>query len=1020
MNASKIIIFLLLLITLTIGSANAYPHKFNIVINPTSVNVKVNEQVKIDVYITYNGCKCHCHNNHGGYYGECKGNKFNITMVTWSSEPSIDSATFKFDNESGHWIWTWTPEKSGTYYVTFSATLERYCGCHKSWTVSRTAIVVVSGGTTSSTTKVNPALMVKYSADSGVVGKPANVTINLTAIREDVKTIPADVVLVIDSSESMDRYGTVIAGPKEVTITDEYQKVGEFTVEKDGATVEIDLQTPRDDWGGYVDMQIYYNGKKCQFCVELVCEYDDKHKHSKHCECIEWTDTLTFDGDVKISGLSKGKYEVYAKKHSHNANPHRIFMVELPPQRIDMAKEASKKFVDMLSSDDRVAVATFPRSEYNIINNAKILQHLTYDKDSAKYSIDYGFYLGPGGGTPMGDGIKVAIEELDKYGRKDATKAIILFTDGWWNEGINPLDEAQIAKEKGYKIYTIGCGGANQTALKQIAEITGGKFYYATDEDSLIEIYKDIAKSITIVAKNVSVSLTFTNNVTFNGNVGGSYTWNVGELAKNESASLTLTIVPQNTGYVKVADGELRYEYDDKLFEQKFEIYANYTNNPPQIEVKNKHTVKEGSTLKFTVEAIDPDNHSVQITNETPLPDNASFDGHIFTWTPSYDFVSTTEGSKNVTVTFKATDEYGASTTKTVTITVNNVNRAPILMVTPESVTIYEGNSTTINVSATDPDGDNVTVYWSSNELGVTDKPLTGDNWTYYFDYDFVTHPDKSRNITVTFKAVDNYDRYTTKTVVITVKDVNRATVVNGSEYTTDNNVNRAPAIKEIDEVEPEQKLNVTSVTINESETIKLKIMASDPDNDSLTLTWSCPKLHVSNSKENITDLGNNSWTWSYDNLSKETYHIEFTVSDGNLTDNATITINVIQYNPPYPKLSMNLVVTGKGPYVGDVIHIYVINETAVGPAILSKLKGGIKLFVNVTNATSDYNININVNGKKIYSSGLGKLTTYPYYIDIPFVPMTAGIYNVSACVPNSTVKPVYQPISVGIKPATS
>ncbi|WP_457550455.1 VWA domain-containing protein [Archaeoglobus sp.] len=943
MKAGKLAVFILL-ITLTVGVVNAYPHKFDITVNPTSANVKVNERVKIDVYVTYNGCKCHCYRygNHGKYYGKCNGNKFNVTMVTWSSEPSVN-ATFKFDNESGHWIWIWTPKESGTYYVTFSATLER---CHKSWTVSTTAVIVVSGGDTPSTTITNPALMVKYSSDSGVVGKPANVTINLTAIREEVKTIPADVVLVIDSSGSMDRYGTVIAGPKEVTLTDEYQKVGEFTVDKDGTTVEIDLQTPRDDWGGDVDVQIYYNGHKVSFCNNQYC-----------------TDTLTFDGNIWISGFWKGTYEVYAKKHNKNTNPNRIFIVELPPKRMDIAKSASKRFVDMLNSSDRVAVATFPKSKNNIANNAIILQNLTYDKDSAKWWIDHG--ISPGGGTPMGDGIKVAIDELDKNGRKDATKVIVLFTDGWWNEGLNPIDEAKIAKEKGYKIYTIGCGGANQTALKQIAEITGGKFYYATDENSLIEIYKDIAKSITIVAKNVSVSLTFTNNVTFNGNVGGSYTWNVGELAKNDSASLTLTIVPQNTGYVKVADGELKYEYDGKMFEQRFEIYANYTNNPPQIEVKKKeYTVKEGSTLNFTVEAIDPDGHSVTVT-AINLPNGASFDRNVFTWTPSYDYVVHPNTSKTVTVTFKAVDKYGASTTKNVTITVEDVDRAPVIDRIEGNTTINENETLRLTIIAHDPDGDSLTYY-----TNATFGELNGNVFTWTPSYD------DAGNYTIEFTVSDG-KLIDTKVITITV-----------------NNVDRAPTVS--------VTADKTNVTVGESVTFTVNV--KDPDNDNLKVTIN----YGDGNSDTKTVSGYGTLTFTHSFATAGTYKVNVTATDGiKSSSNYIVVVVNAPKNTMTPKASMNVVLNGNGPYVGDIIHIYIINETAVKEGLVTPPTNGVRIYVNITNISADncmnYGIKVTVSGKTIYNSTTLDELVNKGIVSTSFVPMTAGDYTVVAEIYNRT-----------------
>ena len=92
---------------------------------------------------------------------------------------------------------------------------------------------------------------------------------------------------------------------------------------------------------------------------------------------------------------------------------------------------------------------------------------------------------------------------------------MILLTDGANNAGgITPLDAAEIAKESGVRVYTIAAATdikeirqntpfgvittpieqVDEETLKGIAEITGGKYYRATDRQSLKEIYSDIDK----------------------------------------------------------------------------------------------------------------------------------------------------------------------------------------------------------------------------------------------------------------------------------------------------------------------------------------------------------------------------------------------------------------------------------------------------------------------------------------------------------------------------------------------
>jgi Ca-activated chloride channel homolog len=125
-------------------------------------------------------------------------------------------------------------------------------------------------------------------------------------------------------------------------------------------------------------------------------------------------------------------------------------------------------------------------------------------------------------GTAIGMGIATALKRLDKTEAK--SKIIILLTDGVNNRGeIDPLTAAELAKTLKTKIYTVGMGkegGApipidhpvfgkiyarnpdgslqltqiDEATLKKIADITGGKYYRATNEKVLSNIYDEISK----------------------------------------------------------------------------------------------------------------------------------------------------------------------------------------------------------------------------------------------------------------------------------------------------------------------------------------------------------------------------------------------------------------------------------------------------------------------------------------------------------------------------------------------
>ncbi|HGY56208.1 MAG TPA: VWA domain-containing protein [Caldithrix abyssi] len=119
-------------------------------------------------------------------------------------------------------------------------------------------------------------------------------------------------------------------------------------------------------------------------------------------------------------------------------------------------------------------------------------------------------------GTAIGMGLVNAIDRLRDS--KAKSKVIILLTDGVNNRGqVDPITAARIAQAYGIKIYTIGAGTRgtamypvddpvlgrryvpmrveiDEEVLKEIARITGGTYFRATDSDKLREIYKEIGE----------------------------------------------------------------------------------------------------------------------------------------------------------------------------------------------------------------------------------------------------------------------------------------------------------------------------------------------------------------------------------------------------------------------------------------------------------------------------------------------------------------------------------------------
>ncbi|MCL2167792.1 MAG: VWA domain-containing protein [Lentimicrobiaceae bacterium] len=114
-------------------------------------------------------------------------------------------------------------------------------------------------------------------------------------------------------------------------------------------------------------------------------------------------------------------------------------------------------------------------------------------------------------GTAIGDGLGTAVNRLRESEAK--SKIIILLSDGVNNSGyLDPYSSAEIAKNMSIKVYTIGVGTTGQAPyptpfgnvmmnteiderlLQSIAQITGGKYFRATNNEKLKSIYEEIDK----------------------------------------------------------------------------------------------------------------------------------------------------------------------------------------------------------------------------------------------------------------------------------------------------------------------------------------------------------------------------------------------------------------------------------------------------------------------------------------------------------------------------------------------
>lgn len=176
------------------------------------------------------------------------------------------------------------------------------------------------------------------------------------------------------------------------------------------------------------------------------------------------------------------------------------------PNRLEAAKKVAGDFVSNRPAD-RIGLVIFAGESFTqcpVTSDHAVLE-------SQIYQIDGSFLVD---GTAIGSGLATSVDRLKSSEAK--SKVVILLTDGENNGGlIDPKTAKEIAKSLSIKVYTIGIGSdgyattpvqgpggqvimqqekvnIDENLLKEIASETGGKYFRAKGNQSLIDIYKEI------------------------------------------------------------------------------------------------------------------------------------------------------------------------------------------------------------------------------------------------------------------------------------------------------------------------------------------------------------------------------------------------------------------------------------------------------------------------------------------------------------------------------------------------
>ena len=178
---------------------------------------------------------------------------------------------------------------------------------------------------------------------------------------------------------------------------------------------------------------------------------------------------------------------------------------DFDPDRLEAAKEVATKFI-LERPQDRIGLVVFAGESFTqspLTTDKAVLVNLMKDLHSGMIE----------DGTAIGLGLANAVNRLKDSEAK--SKVIILLTDGINNRGaVAPMTAAELAKTFGIRVYTIGVGTLGEAPypvqtpwgiqlqnmpveidediLTQIANLTGGKYFRATDNEKLEQIYQEI------------------------------------------------------------------------------------------------------------------------------------------------------------------------------------------------------------------------------------------------------------------------------------------------------------------------------------------------------------------------------------------------------------------------------------------------------------------------------------------------------------------------------------------------
>ena len=208
------------------------------------------------------------------------------------------------------------------------------------------------------------------------------------------------------------------------------------------------------------------------------------------------------------------------------------------PSRLGAAQAAAKAFVLQQPADVRIGIVSFAGTAALVQRPTSNREHLVAAID--RLQLDRQTAIGSGIVVSLAtlfpeEGIDLEAMVLDRRAIKrplepvppgsNASSAIVLLTDGRRTTGPHPLDAAQMAAERGIRVFTVGFGtkeGAtapvegysifmmfDEDTLKAVAQITDAEYFHATTADELTRIYEALTSRLVLQTEKTEITALF-------------------------------------------------------------------------------------------------------------------------------------------------------------------------------------------------------------------------------------------------------------------------------------------------------------------------------------------------------------------------------------------------------------------------------------------------------------------------------------------------------------------------------